>query len=101
MGTMVWGKLPGYDWWPGVTVSYIAGDKDDKEGENEVQGGEREVLVWVKWYGENNLSQVSVPNNFVVHNGKGGCIYRKHVSHTKIVIMYIYFNYVHLLVVLS
>ena len=72
MGTIVWGKLPGYDWWPGVTVSYSRGEKDDKEGGSEVhggsevQGGEREVQVWVKWLGENNLSQVSTPDNFVV-----------------------------------
>ena len=22
VGSMVWGKLPGYDWWPGVVISY-------------------------------------------------------------------------------
>ena len=50
--TMVWGRLPGYEVWPGVVMSYCSKEGD---GVEEGEGGE----VWVKWYGENNLSQVS------------------------------------------
>ena len=48
--TMVWGRLPGYEAWPGAVMNGKEGD-----GVEEGEGGE----VWVKWYGENNLSQVS------------------------------------------
>ena len=58
VGSMVWGKLPGYDWWPGLVISYSQ-DKSEGEpqstGETERGGG---LQVWIKWYGENNLSQV-------------------------------------------
>ena len=58
---MVWGKLPGYEWWPGVIISYFqdrngGGGDPASSGEPERSGG---LQVWVKWYGENNLSQVS------------------------------------------
>ena len=52
LGMMTWGKLPGYNWWPGSVISY-------DEGGGGV-GGERggEPQVWIKWYGDNQLSQV-------------------------------------------
>ena len=56
VGSMVWGKLPGYDWWPGVIISYSREEEDSKGDGEEGEG----VQVWIKWYGENNLSQVSV-----------------------------------------
>ena len=60
IGSIVWGKLPGYDWWPGIIISYCR----DKEGELVDEGATTStgggLQVWVKWYGENNLSQVSV-----------------------------------------
>ena len=70
IGSMVWGKLPGYDWWPGAIVSYCGdkerdGDRDsdrDRDGgdagEGEEENGNRGLQLWVKWYGENNLSKV-------------------------------------------
>ena len=58
-GTMVWGKLPGYDWWPGVLLSYSDGIKKEAEELSDDEGdGSAVVRVWVKWYGDNQLSQV-------------------------------------------
>ena len=48
VGMMVWGKLPGSDWWPGSVISYDEGG-----------GGGGEPQAWIKWYGDNQLSQVS------------------------------------------
>ena len=62
IGTMVWGKLPGYDWWPGVVLSYSDGTNGTKKDTDELSDDETEsnsvVRVWVKWYGDNQLSQV-------------------------------------------
>ena len=52
VGAMVWGKLPGYDWWPGSVISY------DEGGGGGGGGGGVEPQVWIKWYGDNQLSQV-------------------------------------------
>lgn len=64
VGSMVWGKLPGYDWWPGCVISR----SEDKNGDQQHTGGgdgDRGggVQMWIKWYGENNLSQVSLPHH--------------------------------------
>ena len=74
IGTMIWGKLPGYDWWPGVVLSYSDGatssggggaKKEPTSATEEQQLSDDEesscnvVRVWVKWYGDNQLSQVS------------------------------------------
>ena len=55
LGMMMWGKLPGYNWWPGSVISY-----DEGGGVGGERGGERggEPQVWIKWYGDNQLSQV-------------------------------------------
>ena len=45
-GRMMWGKLPGYEWWPGCILSSAVGEDGT-------------ISVWIKWYGENLLSQVS------------------------------------------
>ena len=57
VGMMVWGKLPGYDWWPGSVISY-------DEAPQMREGAERntEPQVWIKWFGENQLSQVCTPS---------------------------------------
>lgn len=57
IGSMVWGRLQGYDWWPGMVISYCKEREGDTAGEGEGEGSG--MQVWVKWYGENNLSQVS------------------------------------------
>ena len=73
IGTMIWGKLPGYDWWPGVLLSYSdgsgvaggggGGKKETTTEEQQLSDDEESscnvVRVWVKWYGDNQLSQVS------------------------------------------
>lgn len=64
IGSLVWGKLPGYDWWPGCVISYDKKDSKeaerDEEEEEEDDGRERDngKVAWVKWYGDNQLSQV-------------------------------------------
>lgn len=62
----MWGKIPGYSWWPGVvmclnkTAEGFSGglesskDSDNQEEEDEDGGTE----VWVKWFGDNQLSKV-------------------------------------------
>ena len=64
VGSMVWGKLPGYDWWPGLIISYSR-EEGDTRGDGEGDGG---MQVWVKWYGESNLSAVSVYYTFFVQH---------------------------------
>ena len=101
---MVWGKLPGYDWWPGNIISYeeesrrgsvssvVGVGREERElrhggeervgageelgGEGKGGGSEGEVwkggkmdvtLVWIKWFGENNLSQVCMCAGACVH----------------------------------
>ena len=74
IGTMIWGKLPGYDWWPGVLLSYSDGTTSNGGGgakkelaaaveEQQLSDDEESscnvIRVWVKWYGDNQLSQVS------------------------------------------
>jgi hypothetical protein len=54
---MVWGKIPGYDWWPGYILSYEKG-KPDVELEDEDIIGNNEVVAMIKWFGDNQLSQV-------------------------------------------
>ena len=59
---MVWGKLPGYDWWPGILLSYSDGTNGIKKEVEELSDDEADscsvMRVWVKWYGDNQLSQV-------------------------------------------
>ena len=58
----MWGKLPGYDWWPGVLLSYSDSTNGVKKEAEELSDDECDggvvVRVWVKWYGDNQLSQV-------------------------------------------
>lgn len=63
IGRMMWGKLLGYDWWPGLIVSHsreeprrgkVERSQDEEEGESS-EGGK----VWLKWFGEKQLSNVS------------------------------------------
>ena len=78
MGTIVWGKLPGYEWWPGVVISYTRGKERDSRGRGgggeggEGEEDEKEMQVWVKWYGESNLSQVSAIISCAVSREKCG-----------------------------
>lgn len=49
-GQLIWGRLKGYDWWPGCVVSY-----------NEAQKAPPSPSThWVKWFGDNKLSMLSV-----------------------------------------
>ena len=56
---MVWGKLPGYNWWPGNVISYdVIGGLNDEKEEKEEEESSSNVRAWVKWYGETQLSKV-------------------------------------------
>ena len=50
ISTLVWGKLKGFDWWPGRISSHV-----------EIGGSEALAngTLWVKWFGENQVSEVS------------------------------------------
>ncbi len=64
VGMIVWGKLPGYNWWPGTAISYddTMGGRVPVEDEDTGERVEKnsEPQVWIKWFGENNLSQVGL-----------------------------------------
>ena len=49
ISTLVWGKLKGFDWWPGRISSHV-----------EIGGSEplSDGTLWVKWFGENQVSEV-------------------------------------------
>lgn len=49
ISSLVWGKLKGFDWWPGRISSHV-----------EIGGLEPlpDGSLWVKWFGENQVSEV-------------------------------------------
>jgi len=51
ISTLVWGKLKGFDWWPGRISSHV-----------EIGGMEPQDsgALWVKWFGENQVSEVHI-----------------------------------------
>ena len=51
ISTLVWGKLKGFDWWPGRISSHV------EIGGMDSQGSE---ALWVKWFGENQVSEVHI-----------------------------------------
>ena len=57
IGRMMWGKLLGYDWWPGYIVSHSQErPKRERGGE---ENGDQDPKIWLKWFGETQLSYVS------------------------------------------
>ena len=64
----MWGKLPGYDWWPGCVISYDKKELDkfreEMDNDDELETGpmeeedEGDIVTWVKWFGDNQLSLV-------------------------------------------
>ena len=58
---MIVGKLPGYDWWPGM-VMYQDTTTDKEKEENDCEKDEDEeepgVQMWIRWFGDNQLSKV-------------------------------------------
>ena len=55
-GQLIWGRLKGYDWWPGRVVSY-----------NEAQKAPPSPSThWVKWFGDNKLSMVCKIKIFIL-----------------------------------
>ena len=45
---MVFGKLKGYDWWPGLIITF-------KEA---MQRPSLENCYWVRWFGDHKVSEV-------------------------------------------
>ena len=65
VGSMVWGKLPGYNMWPGLLISYekqkdkpLAMEEEECDDDEDERKAEDDVEVWIKWFGDNQLSQV-------------------------------------------
>lgn len=73
VGSLVWGKLPGYDWWPGCVISYNKkemekfkeelemnedGTEDDGSVSSDDHSEDGDVVAWIKWFGDNQLSLV-------------------------------------------
>ncbi|XP_078376058.1 DNA (cytosine-5)-methyltransferase 3A-like isoform X2 [Oculina patagonica] len=50
IGQLIWGRLKGYDWWPGRVVSYNEVQKAPPSPDNH----------WVRWFGDNKLSMLPV-----------------------------------------
>ena len=65
IGRMMWGKLLGYDWWPGLIVSHSREEprrgkvESTQDEEGDVESNEGGGKVWLKWFGEKQLSNVS------------------------------------------
>lgn len=59
VGRMMWGKLLGYDWWPGYIVCHSQDEPKTEGSEEEETGGEASHKIWLKWFGETQLSFVS------------------------------------------
>lgn len=67
VGSLVWGKLPGYDMWPGLLISYekckdkpLAMDEEEECDDDEECKADDDIEVWIRWFGDNQLSQVCV-----------------------------------------
>ncbi|XP_068671566.1 DNA (cytosine-5)-methyltransferase 3A-like [Montipora capricornis] len=49
-GQLVWGRLKGYDWWPGLIISHVEAQKAPPTPSNH----------WIRWFGDNKFSLLSV-----------------------------------------
>nr|AFR91944.1 DNA cytosine-5-methyltransferase 3 [Patiria pectinifera] len=61
-GELIWGKMKGFNWWPGTVVHHYASGRDAAPSD----------ACWVKWYGDDkfsklNLSQVTPFFQFSAH----------------------------------
>lgn len=50
IGQLIWGRLKGFDWWPGRVISNIEAQKSPA-----VEGS-----YWIKWFGDNKISMLPV-----------------------------------------
>ena len=55
-GQLIWGKLKGFDWWPGMIVELKSFSQMPEDQVEE---------VWVKWYGDNKFSKVHFVSCYV------------------------------------
>ncbi|XP_010767917.1 DNA (cytosine-5)-methyltransferase 3B-like, partial [Notothenia coriiceps] len=49
LGDLVWGKIKGFSWWPGIVVTWRA------TGKRQASHGMR----WLQWFGDGKFSEVS------------------------------------------
>lgn len=49
IGELVWGKIKGFSWWPGIVVTWRA------TGKRQASHGMR----WLQWFGDGKFSEVS------------------------------------------
>lgn len=48
IGELVWGKIKGFSWWPGIVVTWRA------TGKRQASNGMR----WLQWFGDGKFSEV-------------------------------------------
>lgn len=51
IGELVWGKIKGFSWWPGIVVTWRA------TGKRQASHGMR----WLQWFGDGKFSEVRSP----------------------------------------
>lgn len=52
IGELVWGKIKGFSWWPGIVVTWRA------TGKRQASHGMR----WLQWFGDGKFSEVRGPH---------------------------------------
>lgn len=61
IGELVWGKIKGFSWWPGIVVTWRA------TGKRQASHGMR----WLQWFGDGKFSEVRREEK--TDRGRGGC----------------------------
>uniref|UniRef100_A0A3B3XF91 DNA (cytosine-5-)-methyltransferase n=1 Tax=Poecilia mexicana TaxID=48701 RepID=A0A3B3XF91_9TELE len=57
VGELVWGKIKGFSWWPGIVVTWRA------MGKRQASHGMR----WLQWFGDGKFSEVKTPSPGLSH----------------------------------
>ncbi len=60
IGELVWGKIKGFSWWPGIVVTWRA------TGKRQASHGMR----WLQWFGDGKFSEVRRRKNRHTEGGK-------------------------------
>ena len=64
IGELVWGKIKGFSWWPGIVVTWRA------TGKRQASHGMR----WLQWFGDGKFSEVRREEK--TDRGRDGCGFR-------------------------
>lgn len=70
IGELVWGKIKGFSWWPGIVVTWRA------TGKRQATHGMR----WLQWFGDGKFSEVSIEEVGCFGREKHFGCYRKSVK---------------------